>query len=118
MRAGWGRAIRVCCPRTRRWLSSFAPINLIAAQIDSRVVPLARCIKHWTKMRNINSPYSGWGRARRRNALRAVAGTLSSYAYHLLLIFYLQAQVDPPVLPNLQRIRHSDGARCLMHASR
>ena len=29
------------------------------AQIDSRVVPLARCLKHWTKLRNINSPYSG-----------------------------------------------------------
>ena len=32
------------------------------------------------------------------------AGTLSSYAYHLLLIFYLQTVPKPPVLPCLQEL--------------
>lgn len=72
-------------PKNTRLLATYA-------KIDPRLVPLARCIKHWTKMRNINSPYSG---------------TLSSYAYHLLLIFYLQYHVQPPILPVLQSIGQS-----------
>jgi len=64
--------------------------QLIAAycELDPRVRPLLFLIKHWAKQRRINDPYRG---------------TLSSYAYSLLLIHYLQ-NTSPPVLPCLQAL--------------
>jgi DNA polymerase sigma len=59
------------------------------SQLDSRLQPLVFAIKHWAKRRAINDPYNG---------------TLSSYAYVILAIHYLQT-VQPPVLPNLQTYR-------------
>jgi DNA polymerase sigma len=55
--------------------------------IDPRVHPLVFFVKAWAKRRGINEAYRG---------------TLSSYAYVLLIVFYLQMQT-PPVLPCLQR---------------
>ena len=49
---------------------------------------LSRFVKFWAKRRKINEPY---------------LGTLSSYAYVLLCIYYLQSR-PVPVLPNLQAL--------------
>jgi terminal uridylyltransferase len=46
-------------------------------------------LKVWSKRRKINSPYRG---------------TLSSYGFTLLVLFFLIHIQSPPVLPNLQRI--------------
>ncbi len=55
--------------------------------IDSRFRDLCYIVKHWAKMRKVNDPYRG---------------TLSSYAYVLMVLHYLQT-ISPPVLPCLQR---------------
>jgi len=62
--------------------------SLIAAYVglDPRVRPLLFLIKHWAKCRNINETYTG---------------TLSSYAYVLLAVNFLQ-RIRPPVVPCLQ----------------
>ena len=54
-----------------------------------RLRALVLFIKVWTKRRKLNSPYMG---------------TLSSYGYTLLVLFFLIHVKLPPVLPNLQRI--------------
>jgi len=54
------------------------------ADFDGRVVAVCLLVKLWAKRRKINSPFDG---------------TLSSYAYSLLVIHYLQRR---GVLPNLQ----------------
>lgn len=60
------------------------------AAIDpTRVRTLVLFLKLWSKRRKINSPYHG---------------TLSSYGYVLLIIFFLVHVKDPPVLPNLQQM--------------
>lgn len=56
--------------------------------IDPRCRQLAYIIKYWAKQRKLNEPYSG---------------TLSSYAWVLLVINYLQ-QRKPPILPCLQQM--------------
>ena len=53
---------------------------------DARARQLTYVIKHWAKQRKINDPFRG---------------TLSSYAYVLMTIHFLQ-QLSPPVLPCLQ----------------
>ncbi|KAI0234914.1 hypothetical protein L0F63_007129, partial [Massospora cicadina] len=62
------------------------------AEIDSRLKKLVYLVKHWSKQRSINEPYHG---------------TLSSYCYVLMVIFFLQ-QRSPPVLPCLQMIGPPD----------
>eukprot|EP00027_Filamoeba_sp_ATCC50430_P006967 CAMPEP_0168558782 /NCGR_PEP_ID=MMETSP0413-20121227/10162_1 /TAXON_ID=136452 /ORGANISM="Filamoeba nolandi, Strain NC-AS-23-1" /LENGTH=500 /DNA_ID=CAMNT_0008589943 /DNA_START=213 /DNA_END=1715 /DNA_ORIENTATION=- len=64
--------------------------RLIAAyaKVDPRVQQLGYVIKYWTKQRQINEPYQG---------------TLSSYAYILMVIQFLQTR-NPPVLPVLQQM--------------
>ena len=52
-------------------------------------------VKVWTKRRKLNSPYTG---------------TLSSYGYTLMMIFFLSQVKRPAVLPNLQRIPPSSHA--------
>ncbi|KAG8833496.1 hypothetical protein FRC17_010608 [Serendipita sp. 399] len=60
------------------------------AAIDpERVRTLVLFLKLWSKRRKINSPYHG---------------TLSSYGYTLLVIFFLVHVKNPPVLPNLQQM--------------
>lgn len=60
------------------------------AMIDPpRLRTLVLFLKVWTKRRKLNSPYTG---------------TLSSYGYTLLVLFYLIHVKRPPVLPNLQRV--------------
>lgn len=57
------------------------------SRVDSRLLQLGFCIKYWAKRRKLDKPYTG---------------TLSSYAWVLLVINFLQ-QRNPPVLPCLQR---------------
>lgn len=54
---------------------------------DSRVKPLILFIKHWAKVRGINTPYRG---------------SLSSYGYVLMVLHYLVNVAQPFVCPNLQ----------------
>ncbi|KAK4193893.1 Poly(A) RNA polymerase protein cid1 [Podospora australis] len=56
---------------------------------DPRVRPLVLFVKHWAKVRGINSPYRG---------------TLSSYGYVLMMLHYLVNVVQPFVCPNLQEL--------------
>ncbi|KAJ7951030.1 UTP:RNA uridylyltransferase 1-like [Quillaja saponaria] len=58
------------------------------AQIDERLRQLAFIVKHWAKSRGVNETYQG---------------TLSSYAYVLMCIHFLQ-QRRPAVLPCLQEM--------------
>lgn len=58
-------------------------------ELDERVAKLGVAIKKWAKFFNIND---------------ASQGTLSSYSYIVMLIYYLQ-RTHPPVLPNLQEVR-------------
>ncbi|CED82695.1 cid1 [Phaffia rhodozyma] len=63
---------------------------LTYATIDpARVRTMVLFIKVWSKRRRINSPYRG---------------TLSSYGFTLLVLFFLIHVQNPPVLPNLQQI--------------
>lgn len=59
------------------------------AQTDPRVRPLVLFIKHWAKIRGINTPYRG---------------TLSSYGYVLMVLHYLTNVCQPYVCPNLQQM--------------
>lgn len=56
------------------------------AQIDERLLQLAFIVKHWAKLRGVNETYRG---------------TLSSYAYVLMCINFLQLR-EPKILPCLQ----------------
>ncbi|XP_057851220.1 uncharacterized protein LOC131061514 [Cryptomeria japonica] len=58
------------------------------AQIDVRLQQLAFMVKHWAKCRKINETYQG---------------TLSSYAYVLMCIHFLQLR-KPAILPCLQEM--------------
>jgi len=58
------------------------------AKMDPRVRQLGYLVKYWAKQRLINEPYTG---------------TLSSYAYILLVINFLQ-QRNPPIMPCLQHL--------------
>ncbi|KAJ9188415.1 hypothetical protein P3X46_003774 [Hevea brasiliensis] len=58
------------------------------AQIDVRLRQLAFIVKHWAKSRGVNKTYQG---------------TLSSYAYVLMCIHFLQ-QRRPAILPCLQEM--------------
>ncbi|TYJ54442.1 hypothetical protein B9479_004858 [Cryptococcus floricola] len=63
---------------------------LTYATIDpARVRTLVLFLKVWSKRRRINSPYRG---------------TLSSYGFTLMVLYFLVHVKQPPVLPNLQRI--------------
>ena len=59
---------------------------------DKRVRKMVLFIKAWSKKRKINSSYHG---------------TLSSYGYTLMVLHYLVNIAQPPVLPNLQRMREA-----------
>ena len=59
------------------------------AHADPRVRPMVLFIKHWAKMRGINSGYRG---------------TLSSYGYVLMVLHYLVNVAQPFVCPNLQQL--------------
>lgn len=56
---------------------------------DPRVKPMVLFVKHWAKMRGINSGYRG---------------TLSSYGYVLMVLHYLVNVAQPFVCPNLQQL--------------
>ncbi|PHH60828.1 hypothetical protein CDD81_1125 [Ophiocordyceps australis] len=56
---------------------------------DTRVRPMVLFIKHWAKVRGINSGYRG---------------TLSSYGYVLMVLHYLVNVAQPFVCPNLQQL--------------
>ncbi|KAK0665909.1 hypothetical protein QBC41DRAFT_399438 [Cercophora samala] len=54
---------------------------------DPRVRPLILFVKHWAKVRQINTPYRG---------------TLGSYGYAIMMLHYLINVAQPFVVPNLQ----------------
>jgi len=58
------------------------------SKIDIRARQMGYVIKHWAKNRLINEPYQG---------------TLSSYAYIVMVLHFLQTR-NPPVLPVLQHM--------------
>ena len=62
------------------------------ASIDNRVKVLGYVVKEWAKRCDIGD---------------ASRGSLSSYAYILMLLYYLQ-QVQPPVIPVLQELHTND----------
>ncbi|KAH9821213.1 hypothetical protein DFH28DRAFT_1079273 [Melampsora americana] len=62
---------------------------LTYAMVDPRMRTIVLFLKVWTKRRRINDPY---------------LGTLSSYGYVLLVIYYLVNSRKDPVLPNLQQL--------------
>ncbi|KAG0560845.1 hypothetical protein M758_9G018100 [Ceratodon purpureus] len=59
------------------------------SQVDPRLRQLAFLVKHWAKQRQVNETYRG---------------TLSSYAYVLMCIHFLQ-QRRPAILPCLQKMQ-------------
>jgi DNA polymerase sigma len=61
---------------------------------DPRVRPLVLFVKHWAKVRRINSPYRG---------------TLGSYGYALMMLHYLVNVAQPFVCPNLQQLARPPG---------
>ncbi|KAF3560261.1 hypothetical protein F2Q69_00018096 [Brassica cretica] len=65
------------------------------SMIDGRLRQLAFIVKHWAKSRKVNETYQG---------------TLSSYAYVLMCIHYLQ-QRSPPILPCLQEMEPTCSVR-------
>ncbi|CAN7138381.1 unnamed protein product [Brassica rapa subsp. narinosa] len=65
------------------------------SMIDGRLRQLAFIVKHWAKSRKVNETYQG---------------TLSSYAYVLMCIHYLQ-QRSPPILPCLQEMEPTYSVR-------
>jgi terminal uridylyltransferase len=62
------------------------------SQTDPRVKVMILFIKHWAKVRGINTPYRG---------------TLSSYGYVLMVLHYLVNVANPFVCPNLQIVSHN-----------
>ncbi|KAM0191550.1 hypothetical protein ACHAPA_007055 [Fusarium lateritium] len=56
---------------------------------DPRVRPMVLFVKHWAKIRGVNSGYRG---------------TLSSYGYVLMVLHYLVNVAEPFVSPNLQQL--------------
>jgi terminal uridylyltransferase len=62
---------------------------------DPRVKAIILFIKHWAKVRGINTPYRG---------------TLSSYGYVLMVLHYLVNVAQPFVCPNLQAVNHNPPA--------
>jgi DNA polymerase sigma len=62
---------------------------------DPRVKTMILFIKHWSKVRGINTPYRG---------------TLSSYGYVLMVLHYLVNVAQPFVCPNLQAVNHNPPA--------
>ncbi|KAK1766762.1 Poly(A) RNA polymerase protein cid1 [Phialemonium atrogriseum] len=64
------------------------------AHSDPRVRPLVLFVKHWAKLRGINSPYRG---------------TLSSYGFALMVLHYLVNVAQPFVCPNLQLLARPPG---------
>ena len=61
---------------------------------DPRVRPLILFVKHWAKVRHINSAYRG---------------TLGSYGYVLMMLHYLVNIAQPFVCPNLQQLARPPG---------
>jgi terminal uridylyltransferase len=62
------------------------------SHVDGRVRPLVLFVKHWAKVRGINTPYRG---------------TLSSYGYVLMMLHYLVNVVQPFICPNLQQLGYN-----------
>ncbi|CAI5483704.1 unnamed protein product [Closterium sp. Yama58-4] len=81
----------VACDMCVNNLAAVANSRLLAdyGRIDERVRQLAFLVKHWAKRRQINETFRG---------------TLSSYAYVIMCIHYLQ-QRQPPILPCLQEMQ-------------
>lgn len=66
------------------------------AACDQRIPPLILFLKVWARARKVNDAFSG---------------TLKSYGYILMIIYFLQNKTSPSLLPNLQLIAPTDGKR-------
>ena len=66
------------------------------SKLDARVRHIVLFIKYWTKCRRIARPRYG---------------TLCSYGYVLMILYYLTHIASPPVLPNLQALPMKGGMR-------
>jgi hypothetical protein len=68
------------------------------AEYDERVRPLVMAVKLWASKHGLNVPKHG---------------TLTSYAWTLLVIHFLQCGVFPPVLPSLQVTKQDEKSKML-----
>ncbi|KAI8088408.1 hypothetical protein BDF21DRAFT_491444 [Thamnidium elegans] len=64
--------------------------------LDSRIRPLIFAIKQFVKQKDINNPRGG---------------TLSSYAYVIMVLHFLMSALEHPVIPSLQRLQASCTSR-------
>ncbi|KAI9257456.1 hypothetical protein EDC94DRAFT_614487 [Helicostylum pulchrum] len=64
--------------------------------LDSRIRPLIFAIKQFVKQKDINNPRGG---------------TLSSYAYVIMVLHFLMSALEHPVIPSLQRLQVSCTSR-------
>ncbi|XP_074585126.1 uncharacterized protein LOC141840923 [Curcuma longa] len=80
----------ICCDICINNLLAVSNTKLLSdyAKIDNRLHQLAFIVKHWARSREVNNTYEG---------------TLSSYAYVLLCINFLQLR-EPAILPCLQEM--------------
>ena len=76
------------------------------ARIDERVQILGIALKQFAKVRDTCSTVDTTMLVQSNGVCDASTGRLSSYAYILLLLHYLQ-QVKPPVIPVLQQVSSS-----------
>ncbi|KAG9237951.1 zinc finger protein-like protein [Amylocarpus encephaloides] len=89
----WDPELRLACDMNVNNTLALENTRMIKTyvQIDDRVRPLAMIIKHWTKRRIVNDA--------------AFGGTLSSYTWICLIIYFLQNR-SPPLLPALHQRPH------------
>jgi terminal uridylyltransferase len=79
-------------------------VNDTFVGFESLFTQLVLLVKYWSKRRDINEPFHGTGSySIQVYEFNHNQGTLSSYAYVLMIIFYLQT-LPSPVLPCLQRL--------------
>lgn len=91
----WDPEFRLSCDMNVNNLSSIENSRMVQTymSIDYRARPFILLLKHWAKRRELNHAAGG--------------GTLSSYAWTCLGIFFLQTQ-NPPVLPVIHKIPHEE----------
>ncbi|CAG8955778.1 hypothetical protein HYFRA_00011647 [Hymenoscyphus fraxineus] len=89
----WDPELRLACDMNVNNTLALENTRMIKTYvlIDDRVRPLAMIIKHWTKRRIVNDA--------------AFGGTLSSYTWICMIIYFLQTR-NPSVLPALHQRPH------------
>ncbi|KAL0079729.1 hypothetical protein J3Q64DRAFT_1824285 [Phycomyces blakesleeanus] len=87
----------ICCDINTNNILGIDNSKLVKAYsfLDTRVRPFLYAIKYFVKCRDINE---------------SLKGTLSSYTYSLMSLWYLM-NCDPPVIPNLQNISQDNSCK-------